>query len=174
MSSRRMINLAGLLACAGLLAYAYFYVQLQLGIPPCPLCMFQRVGVALLGVVFLIAALHDPKGWGRWVYAGLTVVAALLTAGIAARHLYVQHLPAGLVPSCGAPLDYMVKIMPLTQVIAKVLSGSGECAEINWQFLGLAMPGWVLLWALGLGALGVVGNLRSFPSRAQSAVSEGA
>jgi disulfide bond formation protein DsbB len=159
MSSRRLINLAGLLACAGLLAYAYFRVQLQLGLEPCPLCMFQRVGIALLGAIFLIAALHDPKGWGARVYAVLLGLASLLTVGIAARHLYVQHLPPGVVPSCGAPLEYMVKIMPITQVITKVLTGSGECALVNWQFLGLAMPAWVLLCALGLGVLGVLGNL---------------
>jgi disulfide bond formation protein DsbB len=163
MTSHRLTNLAGLLACAGLLAYAYFYAQLHLGLVPCPLCMFQRFGVALLGGVFLVACLHDPKGWGARVYAVLLGLAALLTAGIAARHLYVQHLPPGMVPSCGAPLEYMVKIMPLTTVIAKVLSGSGECAVVNWQFLGLAMPGWVLLAALGLGTVGVAGNLRGTP-----------
>jgi disulfide bond formation protein DsbB len=160
MSSRRLINLVGCLACAGLLAYAYFYVELYEGIEPCPLCMFQRVGIALLGVFFLVAALHDPKGWGAKVYAVLLALASLVTVGIAARHIYVQHAPPGLIPSCGAPLEYMVKIMPLTQVIAKVLAGSGECAQINWQFLGLAMPTWVLMWALGLGALALVGNLR--------------
>jgi protein dithiol:quinone oxidoreductase len=172
MISRRLINLAGFAACAGLLAYAYFYVELYEGIDPCPLCMFQRVGVALLGVIFLAAVLQDPKGWGRKVYAGLLGLASLLTVAIAARHIYVQHAPAGLIPSCGAPLEYMVKIMPLTQVIAKVLAGSGECAQINWQFLGLAMPAWVLIWALGLGALGVAGNLRSqdaLPAARQSA-----
>jgi disulfide bond formation protein DsbB len=164
MSSRRLINLAGLLACAGLLAYAYFYVELYRGLEPCPLCMFQRVGLVLLGAVFLMAALHDPKGWGARVYAVLLGLASLLTVGIAARHLYVQHLPPGVVPSCGAPLDYMMKIMPITQVIAKVLNGSGECAVVNWQFLGLAMPAWVLIWALALGVLGVLGNLvRALP-----------
>jgi protein dithiol:quinone oxidoreductase len=160
MMSPRFSNLAGFLACAGLLAYAYFYVELYEGLEPCPLCMFQRVGIALLGLIFGVAALHDPKGWGRRVYAVLVGLASLLTAAIAARHIYVQHAPPGLIPSCGAPLEIMVKIMPITQVIAKVLAGSGECAQINWQFLGLAMPAWVLIWALGLGTLGVLGNLR--------------
>jgi disulfide bond formation protein DsbB len=159
MISRRLINLAGLVACAGLIAYAYFYVELYEGIEPCPLCMFQRVGIGLMGLIFLVATLHDPKGWGAKVYAGLLCLASLATVAIAARHIYVQHAPPGLIPSCGAPLEYMVKIMPLTEVIAKVLAGSGECAQINWHFLGLAMPAWVLIWALGLGAAGVLGNL---------------
>jgi protein dithiol:quinone oxidoreductase len=41
-----------------------------------------------------------------------------------------------------------------------VLTGSGECGEANWRFLGLAMPAWVLIWALILGGLGVTANLR--------------
>jgi len=161
MSSPRLTNLAGFLACFGLIAYAYFYVELHEGIEPCPLCMFQRVGVGLLGVIFAAAALHGPRAWGAKVYAALLGLASLATAAIAARHIYVQHAPPGLVPSCGAPLEYMVKVMPITQVIAKVLAGSGECAQVNWQFLGLAMPTWVLIWAVGLGVLGVVGNLRA-------------
>ncbi len=48
----------------------------------------------------------------------------------------------------------MLKFMPLTTVIRKVLTGSGECGIINWTFLGLAMPAWVLIWAALLGAGG--------------------
>jgi protein dithiol:quinone oxidoreductase len=54
----------------------------------------------------------------------------------------------------------MMKFMPLTAVIRKVLSGSGECGIVNWTFLGLAMPAWVLIWAVFLGAAGVIANLK--------------
>lgn len=164
-SSPRLFNLLGFAACFGLIAYAYFYVELHEGIEPCPLCMFQRIGIGLLGLIFAAAALHGPKAWGAKVYAALLGLASLGTAALAARHIYVQHAPAGTIPACGAPLDYMVKVMPITRVIAKVLAGSGECAQVNWQFLGMAMPAWVLIWALGLGALGVWGNLRSGAGR---------
>jgi disulfide bond formation protein DsbB len=45
--------------------------------------------------------------------------------------------------------------------VRKVLTGSGECAVVNWRFLGLAMPAWVLIWAFALGTAGVIANLRS-------------
>ena len=161
------MNLAGFGACAALLAFA-LYAQFHLGLEPCPLCIFQRIGVALLGSVFLVAALHDPRGRaGRGVYAALIVLAALLTAGIAARHLYVQSLPPGTLPSCGAPLAVLMKFMPVWQLIRKVLTGSGECGLVNWRFLGLAMPAWVLIWAVGLGAFGLVANLRRAASPAR-------
>jgi disulfide bond formation protein DsbB len=157
LKNRRLSNFAGFVVCAALLAYA-LYTQFQLGLEPCPLCIFQRIGVAALGVVFLVAALHHPRGWGMRVYAVLIAAAALATMGVAARHVYVQHLPPGSLPSCGAPLGVLLKFTPVFDVIRKVLTGSGECSEISWKFLGLAMPAWVLIWAVILGAFGVVAN----------------
>jgi disulfide bond formation protein DsbB len=124
------------------------------------LCIFQRIAIAALGAVFLIAGLHNPRGWGATVYALLVGVVSLAAAGVAIRHLYVQSLPPGTLPACGAPLDVLLQFTPLTEVIRKVLTGSGECSQVNWKFLGLAMPAWVLIWALGLGALGVFANLK--------------
>lgn len=157
LKNRRLVNFAGFFACVALLAYA-LYTQFELGLDPCPLCIFQRVGVAALGVVFLLAALHNPRGWGVRVYAVLLAVAALATIGVAARHVYVQHMPPGSLPSCGAPLGVMLKFSPFFDVIRKVLTGSGECSEVPWRFLGLAMPAWVLICALVLGAFGVTAN----------------
>ena len=155
----RQGNLLGFAACAGLLAYAY-YAQVVLHLEPCPLCIFQRVGVFAIGLVFLIAAVHDPVGWGRRVYASLLALSALAAIGVAIRHLYIQSLPEGSVPACGASLDFMLKVFSLSEVLVKVLTGSGECAKVTWQFLGLAMPAWVLIAALVLGAYGVWINLR--------------
>jgi disulfide bond formation protein DsbB len=158
----RKANVLGFLACVALLAYAY-YAQFVMHLEPCPLCIFQRVGLFAVGVVFALAALHDPAGWGRRVYAALIGLAALATVGVAARHLYIQSQPAGSVPACGASLDFMLKVFPLTDVLVKVLTGSGECAKITWRFLGLSMPGWVLIAALALGAWGLWANLRRRP-----------
>jgi disulfide bond formation protein DsbB len=155
----RQGNLLGFAACAGLLGYAY-YAQVVLHLEPCPLCIFQRVGVFAIGLVFLIAAAHDPVGWARRVYASLLPLSALATIGVAVRHLYIQSMPEGSVPSCGASLDFMLKVFSLSEVLVKVLTGSGECAKVTWAFLGLSMPGWVLVAALALGAYGAWINLR--------------
>ena len=161
MTARRG-NLLGFLACACLLAYAY-YAQYVMHLEPCPLCIFQRIGIFILGLMFLIAALHDPVAVGRRVYAGLVALAALATIGVAARHLYIQSLPPDSVPACGASLDFMLKIFSLSEVLVKVLTGSGECAKVTWEFLGLAMPAWVLIAAVALGVWGVWINLRRQP-----------
>ena len=84
--SRRSLNLLGFLACAGLLAFA-LYVQGVLRIEPCPLCIFQRIGIAACGLAFLAAWIHNPACWGARVYAALIVLAALATIAVAARHI---------------------------------------------------------------------------------------
>lgn len=155
----RQANLLGFAACAGLLAYAY-YAQYVMHLEPCPLCIFQRIGVFSIAVVFLVAAAHDPVSWGRRVYAALLALAAAATIGVALRHLYIQSLPPGTVAACGASLDFMLKVFSPGEVLVKVLSGSGECAKIGWRFLGLAMPAWVLIAAAVLGAYGLWVNLR--------------
>lgn len=162
--SRRRLNLLGFLICVGLLAYAW-YVQGVLRIEPCPLCIFQRIGIAAVGLLFLVAGLHAPPGKGARLYGVLIALAALATMGVAGRHVWIQHLPEDAVPACGAGLRFLLEEFPLAQVIRKVLSGSGECHQVNWTFLSLSMPAWVLLAAGALGALGVYANFRSEANR---------
>jgi disulfide bond formation protein DsbB len=155
----RLANLLGFLACAGLMAYA-LYAQYVLNLEPCPLCIFQRVAVIGLGAVFGLAALHDPGLIGRRIYGALILIAAAAGAGVAGRHLWLQTLPPERVPACGPGLDYMLEAFPFTEMLQMVLSGSGECAKVDWMFLGLAMPGWVLISVAVLGAFGVWVNWR--------------
>ncbi|HEY4771762.1 MAG TPA: disulfide bond formation protein B [Steroidobacteraceae bacterium] len=159
MARRRVLNLAGGVICLAMLSYA-LYAQYALGLEPCPLCIFQRVTIFALAVLFLAAALQNPRGGGRYVYAALVGLAALATIGLATRHLYIQSQPPGTVASCGAPLAVMLQYSPLTEVVRKVLAGGGECSEVNWKFAGLAMPAWVLITALFLGTTGVFANSR--------------
>jgi disulfide bond formation protein DsbB len=141
---------AGFAICSGLLSYAYYlqYVELQ---NPCPLCMVQRVAFYALAAVFLLAALHGPSRRGTIAYGLAAFVVAALGAAVAARHVWLQHLPADKVPACGPGLEYMLKKFPLADVLTKVLAGSGECAEAGWKFLGLTIAGWSLFWLVALG-----------------------
>lgn len=138
--------LFGFMACASLLAYAVFAQYGQM-FEPCPLCIFQRVAMAATAAVALLGALHSPaSAAGRKTYGLLAFVAAGSGIGIAARHVWLQHLPPEQVPACGPGLAYMVESMPsYMDVVKKVLQGSGECAEVNWTFLGISMPEWTLL-----------------------------
>jgi disulfide bond formation protein DsbB len=152
-------NLLGFLACAGLMGYA-LYVQYGLHQEPCPLCILQRIAVMAVGALFLVAALHRPAGGGGRVYGALIGLAALSGIAVAARHVWIIAQPPGSVAECGASLDYMMDVLPLHEVLGKILTGSGECAKVDWSFLGLSMPAWVLMSLVAVGAWGVVMNWR--------------
>ena len=141
---RRVVYLLGFLACAGLIGFA-LYLQHKLGEDPCALCIFQRVAVGALGVVFLLAALHNPREVGNRIYASLALITAAVGGAIAGRHVWLQHLPKDQVPECGPGLNYLLETQPWMQVLSNVLKGSGECAEVGWTFLNLSIPEWTLI-----------------------------
>ena len=155
----RQLNLVGFAACVGMMSYA-LYAQHGLMLTPCPLCVFQRMAVIGLGAVFLLAALHHPAGWGRRVYAASILLVAGIGIGVAGRHLWIQNLPPDKVPSCGPGLDYIIESFPLADALQLIFTGSGECATVDWQFLGLSMPAWVVISFLSLGVAGIWNNLR--------------
>jgi len=157
---RRVLNLAGFLCCTGLMGFA-LYAQYVLLLDPCPLCVFQRVAVISIGIVFLIAALHNPSGWGGRVYTVLLALFAAGGAGVAAWHLHLQNLPPSEVPACGPGLNYMLENFPLGDALRMVFKGSGECADVVWSFLGLSMPAWVLISVGVVGIAGVWNNMRT-------------
>jgi len=157
--AKKILNLAGFVICVGLMSYALF-AQYQLVLEPCPLCILQRLAIIGLGVVFLVAGLHNPPGAGRYVYSLLLAGVTAFGSIVAGRHVWLQLIPADQVPACGPGLDYMWENFPLADVINMVFKGSGECATIDWQFLGLSMPAWVLVAVLGLGGIGIWNNLR--------------
>lgn len=142
--------LLGFAACAALLAFA-LYTQYFQALVPCPLCIFQRIAFAALGLVFLVAGLHAPRGrGGRRAYGVLALLAAAAGLYVAGRHVWIQHLPADQVPMCGPDLGFLMEAMPVTSVIRTVLTGAGECAKVDWTFLGLSMPEWSLAWFVAL------------------------
>ncbi|HEX3139379.1 MAG TPA: disulfide bond formation protein B, partial [Rhizobacter sp.] len=124
--SFRLQMLFGFAVCAALLSYAVF-AQYGQFYEPCPLCIFQRIAMAAVGVLGLAAALHNPRGrGGRMAWGLLVFLAAGTGAAIAARHVWLQHLPPEQVPACGPTLAYMVESMPSwLAVVKKVLAGSG-------------------------------------------------
>jgi disulfide bond formation protein DsbB len=134
-----------------MIAFA-LYLQHFEGQEPCPLCILQRVAWITLGSLFLVAAIHGPARVGAAVYGALLILVAGAGAAIAGRHVWLQNLPRDQVPACGPDLDYMLRQFPLSETLRRVLSGTGECAESGWTFLGLSIAGWSLGWLLLIGA----------------------
>jgi len=142
--SRRTGNLAGFLACAGMLAFGY-YLEFVVGLEPCPLCILQRVMLLATGTAFLLAAIHHPaRRPGAGVYAGIIALFAVTGAAIAARHTWIQHLPEDQRPACGPSLDFMLETFGPVKSLGRILRGSGECGKVDWTFLSFSIPEWTL------------------------------
>lgn len=139
------------LGCGLLIAIA-LYMQYQMGLTPCALCMTQRVFIISVGVVALAAWLHAPslKSVGHRIYCVVGMVLAIIGGAFSSRHLWLQSLPEDLVPACGPSLGYLMETVPFMEALSVLLQGDGNCAESVWSFLGLTIPGWTLVAFIGL------------------------
>lgn len=155
LSQPRHLNIIGLLACLGLIASA-FYLQYVEGLDPCPLCMMQRIVIYVLTLIFLVACLHGPLLLGQRIYAALITLIGLAGAGFASRQLWLQSLPPEEVPACGPSLDYMIDVLPWTEVLSVMMRGTGDCAKVSWTFLSLSIPGWTLIAFIIFAVLGLM------------------
>jgi protein dithiol:quinone oxidoreductase len=44
----------------------------------------------------------------------------------------------------------MLQNFPLSRTLEKLFTGTGECAVVDWSFLGLSIAGWSLVWFVAL------------------------
>ena len=140
------------LSGAGLLCIALI-MEHVFALSPCPLCMMQRIWLALTALFAYASLAHNPR-WG--IYPLLGGLCAVVGGGFSVRQLWLQSLPADQVPACGPDLTYMLEVFPLNEVLAAMTSGTGDCAEVSWSLLGLSIPGWLLLCFMALLAMNVM------------------
>ena len=129
---------------------AALYLQHRIGLDPCALCISQRITYMVMGVLFLIAALHNPGAAGRRIYGVLQFAAAATGVGIAARHIWIQANPDKVMAECGAGFDYIFETFPLKRALDLVFKGTGECSAIDWTMFGLTIPQLSLVAFIGL------------------------
>jgi disulfide bond formation protein DsbB len=122
------------------------YSQYYLHFEPCPLCMTQRLFLCLAGALAFFACIHNPGMTGRRIYSGLMLLTISGGIWVAGRHVWLQHLPKDQVPGCGPSFEYIIDAFPFSEALHFLLWGDGNCAEIDWTFLGFSMPEWVLAW----------------------------
>ena len=164
--SYRLVS--GLLFVASVIGMSFaLYLEHVQGLNPCPLCIFQRIGLIGLGLISLIAFLHHPISVGfKRFFAFLGTLSILWSLGVAARHVWLQNLPPDQVPSCGPGLDYWLDTLPLKSVFQQVLQGSGECAAVDWSLLGQSLPVWSGLFFAVLTLISLWQLFRRYPTSA--------
>lgn len=158
--SYRAVNLLGLAGTVIAMLFAVVVLERMIGLEPCPLCMIDRVLVVTLGVIFLVAAVHNPGPLGQRLYAGLGLLVSAAGVGVCARHIWLQNLPADEIPTCAPGLDYMLETLPMTETLQIIFTTSGECAHIDWTLLGFTLPEQTLAVFVGFAVLGLVQMFR--------------
>ena len=157
----RLLNLSIVGIVIASMLFALYYLEAVLFLEPCPLCMVDRGILVAIAVICFIAFLHNSGGIMRWIYSGMASLFALVGIGVAARHIWLQGLPPDQVPECGPDLSYMLDVFPLGDVIKRIFTGSGQCAEVSWTFLGMTIPQQTLLLFVVLMILIIVAHLQS-------------
>lgn len=157
--SLRSVHTFGVFTCVFLLAFA-LYLQSFNGLVPCPLCVIQRIVIFILGLLFLVGALHVPNK--RWRLVHNTVIFLVAALGIlaAGRQAFLESLPPGQAPPCGPTFEYILQTFPFRDAIAQIIAGTPDCATVTWVFLGLSIPSWTLLFFILFAVIGIFQALR--------------
>ena len=135
-----------LLVLSVLAACGSFVSQYVLGMNPCVLCIVQRLCVLAVGVAALPAVFfRQSSKVGRTFSALLISAPAVYGIGTAAYQLWLQSLPPGTAPSCGAPWTFRLKDWPLFDWFEPIVRGFGNCAVPDY-FLGIALPVWSIAY----------------------------
>ena len=163
--SPRLVFFSLLLMAIFSILFARLYLEDVLNLAACPLCMTQRVFVVLWGVFALIAVVHNPGGWGRRAYGVLCALAATAGGAVAARHVWLQHLPPDQVPACGPSLEYMLETLPFSETLSIVMMGDGNCADTMWTLLGLSIPEQTLALFVVVTAISLWQAFRKYPDQ---------
>lgn len=146
--------LLGFFLCFGIVALA-LVIQTSYQLEPCPLCISQRMLFMGLGVLFFISAFIPPASMFKKILATLQVLTALGGAGVAIRHWYLQANRESMIADCGVGFDYMFENFPLQKAFKLLFRGTGDCAAIDWTFLGLSLPQLGLISFLSFAAYAV-------------------
>ena len=142
--SRRIFVLLGTTSLALIIVALLF--EHMLSLKPCLLCYAQRACVYLVILLSLIGFLHKSQSLTVFrSYIGIAITIIVCGISLSIRQLYLQNLPPELVPTCGPDIDYLFETLPILEVFMLAIRGDGNCAEILWSFLGISIPGWLMV-----------------------------
>ncbi|MCP1660674.1 disulfide bond formation protein B [Neisseria perflava] len=139
-------TLWGIVALSVVADCGSFFAQYVMKLEPCVLCILQRLSVMAVGVVALLVACNrQASKTARTVSALLISIPAVYGFGVAVYQIWLQSLPAGTAPSCGAPWTFRLRDWPLFEYWEFVVRGFGSC-DVPSYVLGVPLPIWSVLY----------------------------
>jgi disulfide bond formation protein DsbB len=144
MPAVRTMFLLIFLACMGMIGVG-MYFQEVMDLQPCYMCILQRIFIIATGTVALFAYVINPGPTGIKFFAVFTALIALVGSFFSGKQLWLQSLPEDQIPDCGVSVDYLFEVHNLGTALSHLFKGDGNCAEVQWVFAGLSIPGWTLV-----------------------------
>jgi disulfide bond formation protein DsbB len=157
MANERKIDFLIFIACVILLGVAFF-MQYVMGLTPCYLCIIQRFFIAIIGLLSLLASIHNR---GPRIYGLIVALSALIGGYFSSKQLWLQSLPPEKIPACGPPVDYLFNSFNVNEAIKILIQGDGNCAAVQWTFIGLSIPGWTLICFIAIATLSMLKIIRN-------------
>lgn len=144
-----------LLSFAVLAASCYF--QWVEGLEPCPLCLMQRFCVFAL-VILCFTGIFMKGLRSQKILLGCQLFIGLAGVYFAGRQIWLQHLSVEELPSCLPGLDVLLQYFPWSDILQAFFFGAADCHEVTWEWLGLSMAAWSVIYFLFL-VLSCLGTL---------------
>lgn len=133
----------GLLALtAFLLEVTALYFQYAMGLEPCIMCIYQRTAVLGVFAAGLIGFISPSNGIFRGIGAATWGVSSIWGYMLAKEHLNMQTTTDPFAFTCDIVPNFP-EFMPLHEWVPAFFAATGDCGSIDWQFVGLSMPGWM-------------------------------
>ena len=146
---------------AGALALGVsYYLEYAVGLKPCGLCLLQRICLALLTGICLMASVHGPGRLGTYLYWLLGLCCSLAGTVMASRQVLLQSDQVHQLSNCIPNLADLFATTPWVSVVQQMFEGAAECTHIAWTLFGLSIPEWSLLFFVAMLILGIYQLLR--------------
>jgi disulfide bond formation protein DsbB len=145
---RFLWNLCGV--CLAMLGFG-LYLQISQNLNPCPMCIVQRYALFFVAISAGLAG-ASSKNVLRIPFVILLLIGAGFGAFVAARQSWLQWYPPQ-VASCGRDFYGMIETFPLQRAIPMIFKGSGDCAKVDWTFLGGSIANWSFVCFVLIGLL---------------------
>jgi disulfide bond formation protein DsbB len=126
-------------ACIAMLCFG-LYLQYFDNLVPCPMCIVQRYALILVAILAGLASAGRAKAWWKsWAFLALVMCGC--GAFVAARQSWLQWYPPEI-GTCGRDFYGMIESYPLSRAVPMIFRGSGDCAAVDWTFLGGSIANW--------------------------------
>lgn len=142
------------------------YFQHGMQLEPCVMCIYERVAFLGIAVAALIGLLAP-----RLLLVRLFALVIGLFSAVKGLLLALQHTDYQLNPAPWNQCPLMVEFpttLPLNKWLPQMFEAYGSCSELQWSFLGFAMPQWlIVIFAAYILVLGLVLISQLKPTRSR-------